>query len=441
MKTRNRGKTRGLIVLALLISLLSLTFLMIRHVYATLEYTIDKEFVYVEINRNGTVYLFYNLNISITGDPQKGIPLRLPNINATNIAAIDGNGNPLKTTLEKDPYPMIEILWSKEDEKGITNTTITVNASTFIYTNMFYNDTKTNPGNVAMKFQPAWFDDVKTNGSLEIKVVLPEGVNSTNLKSTPLGNMIVDGIEAEYLGQLYSTNFSEPRSEAIWRIEDWPSKNVFECYVSFPANYMELNMPLPPEGKGFDWAIILIPISFVSGPTVTYLIYLILSRSRRQRRRTRRTERERQTTQSRQRRTEREVEARPTPRIKENLTMAEAAVAVNKNISCVVSLIIFTMIRKKALEVLVFEPELKVRRTTPTESLENYEQEFYDTINSDGSFDMNKLKEFYNRFKRNVDSKMRSYDTESTADFYRGCVEDCLKLVESADVFLEVREA
>lgn len=410
-----------------ILTLLTLLALNPRLVNAELIYSIENEFVFVQIFTDGKIRVFYSLNISITGDPQKGIYLRMPDTNITNYSAIDGEGKPLIAELEKEPYPRLKILWN--ETQGITNTKITVNATAFVNTNMFYNDTKTNPGNVAMKFKPAWFEDVKTNTTLTIKIVLPEGANSTNTKFFPEAS-IIDGITEENLGQLDSIQFAEPRSEVVWSITNWPTKNAFECYVSLPAACMDLYLPLPPEGKTdwlFVWIIFWTIFSILGIPEILDMI----RRWRRQRR-----ERERRPARIRERVVEERVERRPA-RIREDLTTAEAAVVVNLNRSQVMSIIIFTMVRKNCLEVIQYEPEIKVRKISSS-NLESYEKEVYEAVKEDGSFDKDKLIAFYDRFKRSVENKMRGYDIEATRNYYKNYIEGCLNLVEASEIFLEM---
>ena len=156
----------------------------IKPVSAAITFDVKKEWAHIEILQNGDLTLFYELELKITGEPQRGIYLGMPNKDIKEASAEDGQGHTLICEIETSPWERLMISWDEAVGELSAGQTIVVKATAKIGS-MIFDDSSINPGNVGMQFIPCWWDGHSEITNFRIEIVLPEGVNENNLKNVP----------------------------------------------------------------------------------------------------------------------------------------------------------------------------------------------------------------------------------------------------------------
>ncbi|MEM2561160.1 MAG: hypothetical protein QXT06_02350, partial [Candidatus Bathyarchaeia archaeon] len=193
--------------------------------YAQVKYRVDREWVQISINKDGSIDILYNITMTyISGTPKGIITLGMPkrgfqihyvrDIDGRNLThTIVSYGNFYGVDIElKAPIllnkPYIVIVCASVPE-------------------MIYED-EANPGNVGLKFYPSTFNDAEGKiGDIRVAIVLPEGVKEDEVK---------------YAERSFSNIYRNEENLLVvyWEENNWPPAKEFWVGVSFPKKYVNI---------------------------------------------------------------------------------------------------------------------------------------------------------------------------------------------------------
>jgi hypothetical protein len=187
----------------------------------TVQYHVEKEWVRVWINQDGTIDLQYNLKVVCDQGSFSYIFFDQPVGDFTLGEATDTNGHALRfeDATQGSDYKVRVYLDQPVTAGHAAEFFATTNVG-----HMIWEDQK-NPGNVGMQFVPTtWPSASGSIGNLRVLIILPSGVTKEQVKATPdWDNAFNDPIENE--------GWSSTGSGRIWlRVPDsrraYPSPGV-----------------------------------------------------------------------------------------------------------------------------------------------------------------------------------------------------------------------
>lgn len=117
--------------------------------------------------------------------------------------------------------------------------------------------------------------------------------------------------------------------------------------------------------------------------------------------------------------------------IKRGLTAPEAALLLEIPLNKVLTLIMFGLLKKKALTIASQKP-LKLKAPVKADGLRHYEVDFLTAIEPDGDLDERKLRKMIVDMIKEVETKMKGFSHKETVAYYRSIVSTAWKLVEQA---------
>ncbi|MEM2961023.1 MAG: hypothetical protein QXU67_05400, partial [Candidatus Bathyarchaeia archaeon] len=186
------------------------------------RYRVDKEWVHIWINKDGSIHILYNITLTYTaGSPEGIILVGMPkeDFQIQYVQDIENRG----LNYELAPYG-IEVELTGPINLNQPNTII-IDA---IVSGMIYED-ETNPGNVGLKFYPSTFEGAEGSATdIRVIITLPEGVEENEIKyleGKPFNNVFRD---EENLVAVY------------WEEKNWVAYENFWVGVSFPEKYVNL---------------------------------------------------------------------------------------------------------------------------------------------------------------------------------------------------------
>jgi len=365
------------------------------------EFHLEQEAVKIWINQDGTIDLFYNISITLdAGDDINFVNVGQPKPDFTIGEARDQYGNQLAATYasEGDNYrvrvPLHEAL-----KPGHTMWfTLITRVS-----HMIYEDTQ-NVGNVGMQFIPMWWE-VNVN-DLRVSIVLPSGVNSSNLKTS----VDWDSLTPE------DGNWS-----AYWERHDLIPNQKLPVGVSFPKQFMQSYEPQPSGINAFfaQYGTILILFGFLLLIVVAVALIAIFIRKA----------------------------AYLVPSIsmeslgiRRGLTAVEASSLLDMKPTMIVTEILYSLLQKRAVWVESAKPSLKLKIMQPFQDktgtqetpLRYYEIDFLNALKEDGTLDEERLAHTIMSLRDNIEQKLRGYCRRDTIDYYRNVVTKAWEQVERA---------
>ena len=361
-----------------------------------LVYHLEHEWVKIWINRDGTIDLLYDVIIVCDAGTLHWFEIGQPNQDFTIGEALDENDNQLSAvdSSSQGNYKVrIDVADLNAGESIRFNLTTNVGR-------MISKDDQ-NPGNVGMLFLPSWFPVTIRN--LRVKIVLPDGVGEGDVKTN------VNWDNAEYEGD----NFA-----VFWERHNLAPNQKYRFGVSFPAefvdyyevrpNFLELYGPL----IGF----------FIVVSLVVALIIVVVLRKR--------------------------PYLKPVMRVealgmRRGLTAVEASQLLDLNPKMIVTEILYSLLKKRAVWVTATEPSVTLEVLEPYKDnttakasgiqLRYYEIDFLNAIKKDGLLDEKLLAETIMFLQRSVEEKLRGYCRRDTVDYYRKIVDKAWKEVEQAN--------
>jgi hypothetical protein len=257
-------------------------------------------------------------------------------------------------------------------------------------------------------FKPAYFTSATSSGTTDLTVTfhLPPGVTEEEPRyyAAPAGFPEVpeSGFDAE--GRIYYR----------WRNPDARPYTQYEFGASFPASYVPASSIASVNiFKDFNFES-LIPLTCI-GFFVLIIGWSIWSASRRK------------------------LQYLP-PKvtieghgIKRGLTAVEAAILLEQPLDKIMTMILFSAIKKQAAEVTQRDPlEIKSYQPIP-ESLQPYEKEFLQAFKESGSTRQKELQAMFVALVRTVSEKMKGFSRRETIDYYRDITKRAWEQVEAAD--------
>jgi hypothetical protein len=362
-------------------------------------YSVDHEWAQLFINQDGTIDLTYNITLTVTSGVVHGFYVGQPTSDFTPGEAIDqyrhslgvadassGSDHRVDVTLYQ-PLNAGESIWF----------TVTTNVA-----GMISNDT-TNPGNYGMEFAPQW-TDVPIN-DVRVQIVLPQGVTVNDLKTLP----------DKFWN---STSTVEGSLAAYWEIPVLQANQKYPIGVSFPAQYLPAYKPSSSSGLNIDAYLPLLIVLPILAILVIGGVILMARKS-----------------------------AYALPRvsmeslgIRRGLTAVEASYLLALKPTQIVTEILYSLLKKRAVWAESSKPSLKLRVLAPYEnkvgSAENplryYEIDFLRALKDDGTLDEEKLARTIVSLRETVEQKLRGYSRNDTVDYYRKVVTQAWTQVEQA---------
>jgi len=362
-----------------------------------ITYRVDKEWVEIWVNEDGSIDILYNITITYTsGFPEGIVTIGMPKRDFEIQYVQDEEGRNLGyQPFSEDGFYGVDVQLNKPIKLNKQYTVIVY----AIIPEMIYKD-ETNPGNVGLKFYPSTFDTAEAPiGNIRVAIALPKEVKEGEVKY----------LEGRKFDEVYR---NEENLLVYWEANNWPAYEEFWVGVSFPEKYVNLGPDV--------WHYILIGISvavfFIAMVIVVVVAY----------RRLRKDEYEKPRIA---------IEALGPAR---GLTAVEAAVVLDLKPVKVLTMILFSLLLKKAVVILSTDPVVKLKKLIEGEenkpiNLRYYEIDFLHAIKSDGSLDDELLAKTYLNLQDTVNFKIRGFSRIDTVNYYRAIVSRAWQQVIQAD--------
>ncbi|MEM2922386.1 MAG: hypothetical protein QXF26_08745 [Candidatus Bathyarchaeia archaeon] len=391
MVTRSRKFRLALILLVLYIPL---ALIPITPVHAAVTYVVNKEWVHIWINKDGSIDIQYNITLTYTsGSPQGIVTVGMPKGGFRIESVRDISGNTLSyKDISGGGFYGIEVQLKTPIVLNQRNTFIIY----AVIPDMVKPD-QTNPGNVGMQFYPSTFDGASEPiGNIRVRIDFPESISETNmvfyLEGREFQGVIKDG---DKIAGVY------------WEKSDWPAAEEFWVGVSFPAKYVSLGPDI--------WYYVTIGGSVAAVFALGAVVLMRLKKANYEKPRI-------------------AIEALGAAR---GLTAVEAAVVLESKPVRVLTMILFGLLLKRMVMVTATDPVIRLQRLerpadTPTPPLRYYEIDYLRALEPDGSLNEMALARTYLYLRDAVDRKLRGYSRADTINYYRSVVNKAWEQVTRA---------
>jgi hypothetical protein len=118
--------------------------------------------------------------------------------------------------------------------------------------------------------------------------------------------------------------------------------------------------------------------------------------------------------------------------IKRGLTAVESAILLELPLNRVLTMILFGLLKKRAVTVLEEDP-LRLEKVTPVpDKLRDYESGFLESIQDDGKLDEAKLRTAIIELIKSVNAKMKGFSRKETVAYYRSIVDRAWEQISAA---------
>jgi len=119
--------------------------------------------------------------------------------------------------------------------------------------------------------------------------------------------------------------------------------------------------------------------------------------------------------------------------IKRGLTAVEAAILLERPLNKILTMMMFGLVKKRALTVLSDDPlRLEAASPRPEGKLRGYETEFLESIKPDGSLNDKNLQAALVKLVKEVNKKMKGFSRKETVAYYKSIVDRAWDQVEAA---------
>jgi hypothetical protein len=362
------------------------------------QYHLNQEWVKIWVIEDGTIDLFYNISITLDSGPNiNWVAVGQPNGDFTIGNATDQNGN-LLTASDASSGTDFKVQVNLASPLTAGHTvwfTVITNVA-----HMIYEDNQTNVG---MEFRPTWWEEASVY-DLRISIVLPPGVTQEMVSTT------------EVLWN--NTMLEDDRLAIYWEKQNLSPNQQYPVGVSFPKEYVQHYDTKPTGIVAFfqQYGITLFLLGFfICGiGAVVYVVrkkpYLIPKISM------------------------------ETLGIRRGLTAVEASYLLDMKPNRIVTEILYSLLKKRAIWVEAKKPSIKLRvmpqfqdKTGTHETpLRYYENGFLKAVREEGTLDEEKLAETVMTLRDNVEDKIHGYCRRDTIDYYRKIVAKAWEQVEQA---------
>lgn len=422
----SKSKTRArLFVSVYLATLIFLTgFFTVRADY---RFSIPEDLVIFWVEKDGTVSISYEFTIQNYGQEIDYIDIGMPNNDFSLrdvIAKIDDQ------TVDQDKISYVdpdEVGYSYGITIDNTENPIPRNAKADIYVevqnikNVLYLSTDSNDSTeyVSFQFMPNYFGSDFTTGTtkLTVRLVLPSGMSSSDPIYFKPKNWIGNDEPNSWIT-------TEGNIVYEWQSDEADSSSSYIFGAKFPKKFLNPDVKIQTESQvksNNSSAIGALIFIFVVGLLI--IIPLIRSFS------------------SSKKKKNNIVPGSYLPPsikaegegIKRGLTAVEAAVLLEKRIDTIISMIIFSLVKKNAIQVIQQNP-LKIKVSEPLpEGLYDYEKGFIEAMTSEKDSEKKaKMEKTISNLINSVAEKMKGYSLEETKAYYRAIIEKAWDQVKEA---------
>ncbi len=368
---------------------------------ADIQYHLEKQWVKIWINTDGTIDLQYTLRIVCDQGSIRYVTFDQPVGDFKIGEAVDENGQPLsiEDATEASDYKVRVYLREPIADGQAAELTATTNVGYMIWKD------ETNPGNVGFQFVPtAWKVNID---DLRVLVVFPAGVMQDQVRVTP------DWDNA------YPDPNEDGRLVVYWERKDVAPDAKFQVGVSFPETYVEYYETTQTTQFTF------VSIGVASAIAILFFIVIIVVAARRRLRRSYLNPKMQMESLG----------------VRRGFTAAEAAYLLGIPPTKVIVMILYGLLLKRAVWVTSSQPSLKLQISDEFNNPQNppadripryYEKDFFQAIRSDGRLDEKALADTFMRLRSSVDGAMAGFCRADTVAFYRKTVQEAWGQVEKA---------
>jgi len=382
-------------MLLIIVSVLFISFSFIPLVYGPGTYHIEKQWIKIWINKDGTIDLLYNLTFACDIGNFSWIRIGQPNRDFVIWSCVDEYNNSLTTTKIVDDWTGVEIDF---EDDVLTGQEITIVLLTNV-DRMIWEDKK-NPGNVGMLFTACWWEVSVVD--LRIAVVLPENVKEDEILSGEILWNSLDTEDGRWVVYWERSNFSPSEQEQ------------FQIGVSFPQEYVD---KWYSEGP-WDWVggVLVSLVLPVVALSIIGIAAVVVFKSLR-----------------------RFPYSSPSFAmealgVRKGLTAVEAATLLDINPRRVLTMILFGLMRKGAVSIVETKPKLRLQ-VVSTAGLRYYEDWFVDAIVFEspvGTLSDKRLASLILKLRREINNKVKFYCRADTVKYYEKVVQDAWEQVRKA---------
>jgi len=362
-----------------------------------IQYHVDHEWAKIWINKDGTIDLQYDLEITCDQGTIRYVNVGQPTGDFTIGEAEDSQGRTLKTEEITDDHGVRVYLDQPLSSGQTVRFAITTNVGKMIW------EDEENPGNVGMQFTPVWWNTKVSD--LRVLVLLPLGVQQKDVKVSPNW----DNIGSE-----------EERLAVYWERRDLEPDEKLTFGVSFPKDFVS---HFEVRKEEFPIESIALGLLFIV-PFVIVVAAIVVTKRR----------------MSGLREYVKPSMRMETLGIKYGLTAVEASELLGMPPTKIVVMILYSLLLKQAVWVTSAKPLLKLEVMEPYKDgtgpedkpLRYYEKSFIMSIKEDGGLDEKRLADAVSLLESTVEGKLRGYCREDTIAYYRKTVNEAWSRVEGA---------
>ena len=366
-----------------------------------LVYSVNHEWAQIFINQDGTIDLAYNITVTVTSGTMHGFYVGQPNSDFTPGQAMDQYGNNLQVVDASNGGDYrIDVTLNQPLTAG---NSIWFQVTTNV-AGMIRNDT-TNPGNYGMQFIPQWISDVPIS-DVRVQIVLPPEVTVNDVKTT----------QNFYNG----TSSVEGRIAVYWEIPAIQANEQFLVGVSFPSRFMPNYVPSQVSG-GFDFGVFGAILGLAGVLFAFFVIIIIIGVIRKSSYSSPKVGME-------------------TLGIKRGLTAVEASYLLGFKPTQILTEILYSLLKKRAVWAKETKPALKLQVLPPFNNkigpkdnpLRYYEIDFLNSLKADGTLNEEKLANAIMFLRDTMEQKLQGYSRKDTVDYYRKITAQAWTQVEQA---------
>jgi len=384
-------------MLLIIVSVVFVCFFFFPIVYAPGTYHIEKQWIKIWINKNGTIDLLYNLTFACDSGTFTWIRIGQPNKDFVMWSCVDQYDQNLTTEKIVDDWTGVKIYFKDVLQTGQKITVILLTQ----VDRMIWED-EMNPGNVGMMFTPCWWPDCWVE-DLRIAVVLPEGVkeNETRHGENTWTNLSQDPLE-------------EGKWVAYWNQSNLPPNAQYPIATSFPKEYVDKWYSESPLDRiGGVIGSLVLPVFALSIIAVAAVVVF--------------------------RNLRRFPYSRPSFAmealgVRKGLTAVEAATLLDVDPRRILTMVLFGLMRKGAVNIVEPKPKLRLQ-VISTAGLRYYEDWFVDAIVFEsrvGTLSDKGLAGLILKLRREVNNKVKFYCRADTVKYYERVVENAWNQVRVA---------
>lgn len=366
-----------------------------------LVYSVNHEWAQIFINQDGTIDLAYNITVTVTSGTMHGFYVGQPNSDFTPGQAMDQYGNNLQVVDASNGGDYrIDVTLNQPLTAG---NSIWFQVTTNV-AGMIRNDT-TNPGNYGMQFIPQWISDVPIS-DVRVQIVLPPEVTVNDVKTT----------QNFYNG----TSSVEGRIAVYWEIPAIQANEQFLVGVSFPSRFMPNYVPNQVSG-GFDFGVFGAILGLAGVLFAFFVIIILIGVIRKSSYSSPKVGME-------------------TLGIKRGLTAVEASYLLGFKPTQILTEILYSLLKKRAVWAKETKPALKLQVLPPFNNkigpkdnpLRYYEIDFLNSLKADGTLNEEKLANAIMFLRDTMEQKLQGYSRKDTEDYYRKITAQAWTQVEQA---------